>query len=182
MTKRNKDVSFLEYQLKNGGLKTPELIDDDVISFCQHIQSIERPRFVEVKPFNWCRLNCCDLNVEKAIRDNGGKALYGFRIWSVPTMYIEADLHCIWINRKGQLIDITPSEDLEEKVLFLPDSEIKTVRLTFKGDKPRLALRKSLYEVVDYLTARESEIECYYPSDEEMWINSISYQELKDRS
>jgi hypothetical protein len=181
MLEINEDIIALEIAFKNSKLKTPPRIDSDVDAFCKYVDCTEKPRYLNINPFHWCRVNCCDLNVKKAMKDYGGKAVYGFRLWSLPTMYIEADLHCVWENLDGNLVDITPSIDFETKVLFLPDPKIKTVRFQIRGDKPRLPLRESLYEYVYILTERENEIANAYPSDEEMWNNSISFKRLKKK-
>jgi len=179
MIEINEDIVALEKAFMNGDLKMPPKIDSDVAAFCQYVDCNEKPVYLDIDPFHWCRVNCCDLNVKKAINDYRGKAVFGFRLWSLPTMYIEADLHCVWKNPNGKLIDITPNVDGETKVLFLPDPTIQTVRLMIRGEKPRLALRESLYEYVFLLTERESVIGNAYPSNEEMWKNNLSYKRLK---
>jgi hypothetical protein len=145
------------------------------------VQSQEKPLYLPVKPFLWSRVNCCDLNVQKVVNDNGGEKVYGFKIWSIPKMYIEADLHCVWKEPRGNFIDITPNVDGEEKILFLPDPELTTVRLARKGEKPRLALRDSLIDFVDLKREQEMAVGFVYSPDEVMWKDNISYKRLKKK-
>ena len=64
----------------------------------------------------------CFSNVEMVIEQNGGRAVYGWAIWQVPGVYIEAEFHCIWENDAGEMLDITPYPYRTENILFLPDS------------------------------------------------------------
>ena len=96
-------------------------------------------------------------------------------------MYIEADLHCVWKEPRGNFIDITPNVDGEEKILFLPDPELTTVRLARKGEKPRLALRDSLIDFVDLKREQEMAVGFVYSPDEVMWKDNISYKRLKKK-
>ena len=50
----------------------------------------------------------CFVNVEQAIAKNGGRAVYGWAIWQVPGVYIEAEFHCVWENDAGEMLDVTP--------------------------------------------------------------------------
>ena len=142
----NKDIMFLEKQFVNGNLSTPKIIDPDVTAFCKYLGNTNNPYYLKTEPFHWSRVNCCDLNVKKATRDQGEKIVYGFKIWSIPKLYIEASLYCIQENFNGDLIDITPKEDGEETILFLPETQQNTVRLKCKGNMPRIALKETLKE------------------------------------
>ena len=175
----NEDIIFFVKQLNNGGLLTPKTIDSDITDFCEYISNNNKPYFLKINPFQWSKVNCCDLNVKKVIREKGGKIIFGFKIWSIPKMYVEASLHCIWEDSNGNLVDITPNEDGEKTVLFLPDSRLNTVRLKRKGDKPRLALKESLKKFINSLVEEEITIHFEYPTDEDIWNSNISYKELK---
>lgn len=168
-------------KISKGELTTPPTIDQDVSSFCVYLRSSQLPIYIPVQPYSWSRVNCCDLNVRKAVNESGGVPVFGFRIWSIPKLYIEADLHCIWQKSDGMLVDITPNIDGENRTLFLPEPKLKTVRLRFKGDKPRLALHPSLQAAVAMMTEREKRIACLYPPDKVLWDTSLSYKRLKKK-
>lgn len=177
----NEDIIFLENQFLNGNLSTPKIIDSDVTSFCKYLGNANKPYYLNTEPFHWSRVNCCDLNVKKIVKEQGGKIVFGFKIWSIPKLYIEASLHAIWENSNGELIDITPNEDREETVLFLPEPRLNSVRLKREGEKPRLALKETLVEYVDLLIKQQLTIGCLYPSDEDIWKNNISYKRLRKK-
>jgi len=174
-------MSFMQ-KIHEGELSTPPKIDEDVDAFRLYVRSSELPFFVPVQPFSWARVNCCDLNVRKAVKETGGKEILGFRIWSIPRWYIEADLHCIWQKPDGEIIDVTPNKDGEQRTLFLPEPKLRTVRLSRRGDKPRLALKESLYEAVAMMIATEKRIRCQYPPDEVLWATSLTYKQMKRQS
>lgn len=177
----NEDIIFLEKQFANGNLSTPKIIDSDVTSFCKNLGNANKPYYLNTEPFHWSRVNCCDLNVKKIVKEQGGEIIFGFKIWSIPKLYIEASLHSIWENPNGKLIDITPNEDGEKTVLFLPEPRLNTVRLKREGEKPRFALKETLIEYVNLLIKQQLTIGCMYPSDEDIWKNNISYKRLRKK-
>ena len=68
------------------------------------------------------QINECFLNVEAQIRKHGGRTIFGWQIWEWPNVLVEAEFHAVWQNPEGELIDITPKEGRESRILFLPDS------------------------------------------------------------
>ncbi len=62
----------------------------------------------------------CHANVLHCVRVHGGKRINGWLIWeSAP--FDDAEFHCVWENPEGELLDVTPRKDGEERILFLPD-------------------------------------------------------------
>ena len=59
------------------------------------------------------------------MKANDGKIQYGWIIWEIPEIFIEAEFHAVWINNDGDYLDITPKSDGEERILFLLDSKKK---------------------------------------------------------
>lgn len=62
----------------------------------------------------------CFPNVERYIKTNGGNILYGWQIWEWPKVLVEAEFHAIWVSPLGAYIDITPKDNHENKIFFLP--------------------------------------------------------------
>lgn len=102
---------------------TPTKISKDISDFCLEI-SPTKPIFVKVIPIEGYRHDDCYGNVEKHIQKNGGRIQYGWIIWEIPNIFIEAEFHAVWVNNDGY-VDITPKLNYEEKILFLLDSERK---------------------------------------------------------
>lgn len=160
-------------------LTTPQRIDDDIETFASYLGNSNEPIYIPIVPFSWSRVNCCDLNVRKAVEQLGGKEIFGFRIWSIPNKYVEADLHCVWERIDGTVVDVTPNVEDDTRTLFLPDPRVITVRFRRKGDKPRLALGGSLGMAVAMITEAEKREVCVYPPDDILWDQSLSYKRLK---
>lgn len=106
---------------------TPTSMNVDVLKFCKEIDPTTNPIFVNVIPIKDSVYNECYGNVEDYVKKNGGKIEYGWIIWEIPNTYIEAEFHAVWVNNKGEYIDITPKEDGEKRILFLKDSGRKFI-------------------------------------------------------
>lgn len=173
---RIEDIIFLDEEISKGALSKPIKIDSDIEAFCVCLKNNNKPLFVKIKPFSWSRFNCCDLNVKKIVSKYGGKIIYGYKLYSIPNFYIEGIPHCIWEDLDGNLLDITPSDDLEKEILFLPDEKLFSVRLESDGKKPRLALRESVKDYVQLLIEIKLKEIYLYPSDDDLWNRNHSYR------
>ncbi|EPU8564756.1 hypothetical protein ACVZYT_002500 [Yersinia enterocolitica] len=98
-----------------------QLAAPETLEFCQKIVPDVHPIILNSDPFPEAEEMDCFLNVEKAIAKNGGRAVYGWAIWQVPGIYIEAEFHCIWENDAGEMLDVTPYSYRMDNILFLPD-------------------------------------------------------------
>jgi len=63
----------------------------------------------------------CFFNVLKRIETNGGGIQHGWTVWESPRKFIQGEFHAVWVHPDGSYIDITPKEDGEERILFIPD-------------------------------------------------------------
>ncbi|WFS63568.1 hypothetical protein LF599_05225 [Pseudodesulfovibrio thermohalotolerans] len=55
---------------------------------------------------------------KKKIEQNGGSTIYGWKIWIMPKIFIEAEFHAIWQSETGDYVDITPNRDGENEIYF----------------------------------------------------------------
>src|SRR6185312_15975300 len=101
---------------------TPKTIDDKVLELCRKIDPSQLPVFIDVLGDPQLKQNNCFENVGFKVQKDGGKIQYGWTIWEHSGGMIEGEFHAVWDNPQGQLLDITPKVDREEKILFLPDS------------------------------------------------------------
>ncbi|MCR4376526.1 MAG: SEC-C metal-binding domain-containing protein [Rhodospirillales bacterium] len=58
------------------------------------------------------------------VAQDGGKELNGWQLWTWPKVFIEAEHHCVWKSPEGNLIDVTPKENGEKRIAFLPDPAV----------------------------------------------------------
>lgn len=107
---------------------TPLKISDQIVAFCQEIDSTEEPSFLSFQPTEKAELHECFRNVESHIALYSGDIQYGWIIWESPNRTLNAEFHAVWVSPTGELLDITPKVDGEIRILFLPDSTI-----TFRG-------------------------------------------------
>lgn len=66
----------------------------------------------------------CHVNVLHRVTQQGGQRVNGWIIWESQP-FDEAEFHCVWQHPDGTLIDVTPRNDHEEFILFLPDPKAK---------------------------------------------------------
>ena len=104
---------------------TPISINEKILELCKEIDPTTVPIFIDVIPAKDSLFNECYGNVAECVKKDGGKIEYGWIIWEIPEIYIEAEFHAVWSNHDGEYIDITPKEDGEKKILFLKDNERK---------------------------------------------------------
>lgn len=105
---------------------TPPEINNDVKALVEKIGTGTLPSYLEVTPESYAQINECVPAVQQKISQDGGKEMLGWQIWIIPrVMIIEAEFHSVWVSPTGEMKDITPKEQGAEKILFLPDPELK---------------------------------------------------------
>jgi SEC-C motif len=101
---------------------TPARVTEKILRLCRKISPNQQPIFVPVKPWRRACASLCFYNTRDKVAQDGGSVQYGWIIWETPGVLIEAEFHAIWISPQTEYIDITPKEDGERKILFLPDT------------------------------------------------------------
>jgi len=102
---------------------TPSEITPQIQDLCQSICE-STPVFVPVYPTTESIRNECFSNVDVYISKNGGQRILGWTIWQKANILIEAEAHAVWESPGGDMIDITPHENEEISILFLPDNKM----------------------------------------------------------
>lgn len=97
--------------------------------------------YVDVVPAIDTQANECFHLVEQRIKIEGGSALFGWSLWELPTLFVEAEFHCVWLRPSGELLDVAPKNHETTKVLFLPDPtrryegrQVNNVRKAVRND------------------------------------------------
>jgi len=161
-------------------LTTPAAIDDRVRRFCERLSPSNAPLFLKPNPQLWSRRQYCNKNVEKMVNMYGGKAQLGYRIWYVPSLYVEAERHAVWKKPDGTLVDISYYPDGEDAILFLPAPHLDTV-LTQDHLKPREGYHLKVERFIR--SQRQFERRFAPPKDDtrEGWEQAESFQEWQAR-
>lgn len=111
---------------------TPKTITKDIKEFCNRIVKGQPPIYLDINPDSEAEPLDCFINVKRKIDKEGGDVQYGWIIWEIPTIMVEAEFHAVWISPEKKLIDITPcSREMDNKtidirrILFLIDPSIR---------------------------------------------------------
>ena len=121
---------------------TPRKQHRFVEELCRGIAPNGAPRYVPVRTELGARPNECFFNVPQKIAKDGGTPQHGWCLWELPGLFIEAELHAVWVSPSGEWVDVTPKSNREDKILFLPDDTVtfdETSR--FRRDNIRLAMK-----------------------------------------
>jgi uncharacterized protein YecA (UPF0149 family) len=141
-------------RLKNFGFTcVPPVVDRVVKTFCGELRPQTRPVYVPVQTEPDARLLECYDNVQSLIRRSGGEIVYGWAIWTMPQVLIEAEHHAIWRTPSGTLVDPTPHDPPSETILFLSDPDAEFMGQSI--DRRRKAL--SDHPLVEQLISRAEE-------------------------
>ena len=97
---------------------TPSRIDRHVRELLLKLGSPGAPQYVPVIPESYAKVNECLEAVSEKIRRADGDIAFGWCIWKTPLM-TEAEFHAVWKSPSGELIDATPKEPPEERILFV---------------------------------------------------------------
>jgi hypothetical protein len=95
---------------------------------------LHKPKFF--KP----ELSECHINASIQSNYESGSTVTGWTIWQDKALdFVEAQFHTVWKDSAGVLRDVTPRQDKERTVLFVPDSK-RPVILTDYDGKPAIKI------------------------------------------
>ncbi|GCD53371.1 hypothetical protein [Acetobacter pasteurianus] len=109
--------------------------------------------YIPVESHPTAKVSECFWNVDKLVKDHGGTPVYGWCIWDWPGYYARAEHHCIWRMPDGRLVDPTPKEEGDQRILFVPDEkatpevEGQRVRVSVWRAEPHSADANHLVEI-----------------------------------
>jgi hypothetical protein len=96
-----------------------------VRALCDRLVPGEVPVVLEVEHPPWAKPRDCTANVERAVSDHGGSVLYGWQLWEVPDVMVEAEFHAVWVDPTGSMRDVTPKDLPFEQSVFLADPSLR---------------------------------------------------------
>lgn len=140
-------------------LKVPNKINRKVRLIAEKISTNPIIEFIQVKVEPFSIIKECHLNIQKKVEHDGGDIVYGWQIWQ-DSFFIEAEFHSIWRSPEGLLIDITPKENNEDKILFIHDHinkytgyQYDNIRVNTSGNPivdDYLNIYKTIYQLSNY--------------------------------
>jgi len=122
--------------------RTPTDLNAPVFALCNELAKAIQPVFLALRAEHDAIPQECYDNVEQKIRRDGGWTQHGWTIWEWPSVLVEAEFHCVWRSPDGELVDITPKQEGDESILFLPDpkrqysgKQVDNVRRPVRDDR-----------------------------------------------
>lgn len=121
---------------------TPRKLHRFVSELSRSLTGEEDARYVAVRPDPGAQPNECFFNVPQKIAKEGGAIQFGWCLWELPGLFIEAEVHAVWVSPQGEWLDVTPKVNHETKILFLPDNTVTwDENSRFRRDNVRLAMK-----------------------------------------
>jgi len=102
-------------------LSTPSRITADIRRLCRRIGGLDESVFVEVSPRASSPLANCFMDVRMQVEKRGGSIQHGWTLWEWPGIFAEGEFHAVWRSPDGLLLDVSPKQDGERRILFAPD-------------------------------------------------------------
>lgn len=65
--------------------------------------------------------NDCFVTVDRQVASNGGAPVFGWAIWEIPGVLIEAEFHAVWQQPEGTLLDMSARPLRCDSITFVPD-------------------------------------------------------------
>lgn len=125
---------------------TPAEISGSLQALAEQVVPGGTPIYVDVHPIEGVLADECFPLVERQVEENGGQAITGWSLWELPTLFVEAEFHCVWQQPSGDLVDIAAKKHPTARVLFLADlhrkyegKQVNNVRRTVKSDSMLIA-------------------------------------------
>lgn len=128
-----------------------------VLSFCRSVVLGIKPIYVEHSPLRGKPLKECFSIVPEHIISNGGKQKFGWAVFELNKIWLEAEFHVVWETEKGELFDLTPREISLSKILFIPDAkrnyEGVQVKSIFRSISKKPSVKKFIALSAEYYRA-----------------------------
>lgn len=140
---------------------TPARISDKIMELCGQVVPGIEPVYVPTAAQPWCLPNECFPNVERMVKEQGGRQVNGWTVWQWANILVEAEAHAVWENPEGKLIDITPHDNGEAEILFLRDETMVYEGQSIGNIKLALTDSPLVAELLD-LTKKTENIMCEY--------------------
>jgi hypothetical protein len=102
-------------------MRCPDTITEVVTDFAHSIVAGSAPVYISCTPLKGKPALECFPIVAEHIASQGGFRELGWSIYMWPDVFIEAELHAVWVSPEGERRDIAPHQIPMKRILFLPD-------------------------------------------------------------
>jgi len=104
---------------------TPAEVSASLRSLIDELVPGGQPRYVEVAPLENASANDCFIHVAERVQAAGGSQVFGWSLWELPGVFVEAEAHSVWHRPTGEYLDIAPKNSETARVFFLPDPNLR---------------------------------------------------------
>jgi hypothetical protein len=100
---------------------TPAERHEVLAQICMELVPSASPVYVDVLAESTTEINHCFPIVEEKTRQAGGGSQFGWALWELPGLFVEAEFHAVWRPPRGELVDLASKAWPARRILFLPD-------------------------------------------------------------
>lgn len=101
--------------------RVPEKVTSPIRRLRNRIGATQDPMYLPVEPVPNGEINDCFSVVARHIEKNGGSIQYGWAIWFIPGLLMEAEFHAVWKAPDGHLVDLMLRPLPFTRIMFLAD-------------------------------------------------------------
>jgi hypothetical protein len=125
-------------------VRVPIKRKDYVRALCRKLAPGIDPAYVEHLPLVNKPFNECFMIVPEHIAIHGGKPRYGWALFELKRVWLEAEFHVVWEREDGVLIDLSPRPAPLDQILFLPDPKREYEGIQVQSVFHRLSKKESV--------------------------------------
>lgn len=86
------------------------------------LQNRNTPVVVPIRVESYSIKDNCFYNVIDKVNNDNGQIVYGWKLHKLIFLE-EAERHAVWKSPNGELVDVTPDEVYNDRILFLEDDK-----------------------------------------------------------
>ena len=102
---------------------TPADLSPGLVALIGEVAPGQVPIYVDAIPTEGAPPDECFGLVDRQVACYGGVAVLGWALWEFPTLFVEAEFHCVWRAPGGRLIDVAPKKSPTTRILFVLDEQ-----------------------------------------------------------
>jgi hypothetical protein len=159
---------------------TPRKVSPEIRELCKDLGlGSAKPVFVNIRTVQGAVALDCFNTVKRHVETEGGGVCYGWRIWEIPGVFIEAEFHAVWRGPNGSLLDISKKITQDDHILFVLDP-----KRIFKG-RQRNNVRRALIKhpaINDFFRAADRIFEIWNKGERatKFEIDDLSPAEIRE--
>jgi hypothetical protein len=128
--------------------RPPSAITPELLEKCAEIAPTFRPIYVQVQPFAGALPGDSLANVVAYLARQGGQSQLGWRIVEREGIFLRGYFHACWASPQEELLDVTPGEPGQDRILFLPDLAVRWQGQPIESRFAPLSFKREVQELI----------------------------------